>query len=146
MGRALKNPPHADETLSLVGSPADAAVVGNKIAGVTEQIRAVGMQMGGMCFKVLGMSGLDFTFKITANEDTTVQNYRVYFLIYVVDQGGGLFASTLVWRGPSGDISTGTIHGSGSLTHSNGTINGESGVGSWGNVFVFWSNPNITIS
>lgn len=146
MGRALKNTPPADETLSLAGSPADAAVVGNKIAGVTEQISAVGRQVGGMCFNVLGMNGVDFTFKITANEDTTVQNYRVYFLIYVVDQGGGLFASTLVWRGPSGDISTGTIHGSGSLTHSNGTITGESGVGSWGNVFVFWSNTNITIS
>lgn len=147
MGRVLKNPPPpADETLSLVGSPADAAVVGNKIAGVTEQISAVGRQVGGLCSNVLGMSGTKFTFKITANEDTTVQNYRVYFLIYVVDQGGGLFASTLVWRGPSGDISTGTIHGSGSLTHSNGTINGESGVGSWGDVFVFWSSPNITIS
>lgn len=146
MGRVLKNPPPADETLSLAGSPADAAVVGNRIAGVTEQTRAVGMQMGGMCFKVLGMSGTKFTFKITANEDTTPQYYRIHFLIYVIDQNGGLFASTLVWRGPSRDISTDTIHGSGSLTHSNGTITGESGGGSWGLVFVFWSSPNITIS
>lgn len=121
-------------------------MVGNKITGVTEQIRAVGMQMGGMCFKVLGMSGTNFTFKITANEDTTPQYYRIHFLIYVIGQNGDLFASTLVWRGPSGDISTGTIHGSGSLTHSNGTVTGKSNVGSWGSVFVFWSNPNITIS
>lgn len=147
MGNVIKGSyPPPDETLTQNGVAADAAVVGNKIAGVTEQISAIGRQVGGLCSNVLGMSGVDFTFKITANEDTTVQNYRVYFLIYVVDQGGGLFASTLVWRGPSGDISTGTIHGSGSLTHSNGTITGKSNVGSWGNVFVFWSNTNITIS
>lgn len=146
MGRVLKNPPPVDETLSLAGSPADAAVVGDKIAGVTEQISAIGRQVGGLCSNVLGMSGTNFTFKITANEDTTTQHYRIYFLIYVIGQNGDLFASTLVWRGPSGDISTNTIHGSGSLTHSNGTITGESGVGSWGRVFVFWSTPNITIS
>lgn len=123
-------------------------MVGNKIAGVTEQISAVGRQVGGLCFKVLGMSGsgLDFTFKITANEDTTAQYYRKYFLIYVIGQDGGLFASTLVWRGPNGDISTDIIHGSGSMTHSNGTITGKSDVSSLGDVFVFWSTPSITIS
>lgn len=123
-------------------------MVGNKIAGVTEQISAIGRQVGGLCFKVFDMSGsgLDFTFKITANEDTTAQYYRRYFLIYVIGQDGGLFATTLVWRGPSGGISTDTIHGSGSLTHSNGTITGKTDVSSWGNVFVFWSSPNITIS
>lgn len=146
MGRVLKNPPPADETLSLAGSPADAAVVGNKIAGVTEQISAVGMQMGGMCFKVLGMSGLDFAFKITANEDTTEQYYRRYFLVYVIDQSAGCFAFTLVWKGYNNDIVTHTLHGSGSVTHSNGVISGKSDEGSWGDVFVFWSTPSITIS
>ena len=146
MGRVLKNTPPADETLSLTGSPADAAVVGNKIAGVTEQISAVGMQMGGMCFKVLGMNVNDFSFRITANEDTTTQYYRRYFLVYVIDQSAGCFAFTLVWKGYNNDIATRTLHGSGSVTHSNGVISGKSDEGSWGDVFVFWSTPNITIS
>lgn len=121
-------------------------MVGNKITGVTEQISAVGMQMGGMCFKVLGMSGSNFTFKITANEDTTGQYYRRYFLVYVIDQSAGCFAFTLVWKGYNNDIVTRTLHGSGSVTHSNGVISGKSDEGSWGNVFVFWSTPSITIS
>lgn len=121
-------------------------MVGNKIAGVTEQIRAVGMQMGGMCFKVLGMSGNDFSFRITANEDTTEQYYRRYFLVYVIDQSAGCFAFTLVWKGYNNDISVSTLHGSGSVTHSNGVISGKSDEGSWGDVFVFWSTPSITIS
>ena len=147
MGRVLKNPPPtADETLSLAGSPADAAVVGNKIAGVIEQISAVGRQVGGMCFNVLSMNGTNFTFKITANEDTTGQYYRRYFLVYVIDQSAGCFAFTLVWKGYNNDIVTHTLHGSGSATHSNGVISGKSDEGSWGDVFVFWSTPSITIS
>lgn len=130
----------------MAGSPADAAVVGNKIAGVTEQISAIGRQLGDMRYAVLGQNGLDFSFKITANEDTTGQYYRRYFLVYVIDQSAGCFAFTLVWKGYNNNIVTHTLHGSGSVTHSNGVISGKSDEGSWGDVFVFWSTPNITIS
>lgn len=121
-------------------------MVGNKIAGVTEQINAVGRQLGDMCYAVLGQYNTDFSFKITANEDTTTQYYRRYFLVYIIDQNAGCFAFTLVWKGYNNDIVTHTLHGSGSVTHSNGVISGKSDEGSWGNVFVFWSTPNITIS
>ena len=130
----------------MAGSPADAAVVGNKITGVTEQIGAVSRQLGDMRYAVLGMNVNDFSFRITANEDTTGQYYRRYFLVYVIDQSAGCFAFTLVWKGYNNDIVTHTLHGSGSVTHSNGVISGKSDAGSWGNVFVFWSTPNITIS
>ena len=121
-------------------------MVGNKIAGVTEQISAVGWQLGDMRYAVLGQNERDFSFRITANEDTTGQYYRRYFLVYVIDQGAGCFAFTLVWKGYNNEISVGTLHGSGNVTHSNGVVSGKSDAGSWGNVFVFWSTPNITIS
>nr|DAH43545.1 MAG TPA: hypothetical protein [Caudoviricetes sp.] len=102
--------------------------------------------MGDMRYAVLGQNVNDFSFRITANEDTTGQYYRRYFLVYIIDQSAGCFAFTLVWKGYNNDIATHTLHGSGSVTHSNGVISGKSDEGSWGNVFVFWSTPNITIS
>ena len=92
------------------------------------------------------MNGSDSAFHITANEDTSGQYYRQYFIVYMIGQNGGLFAFTLVWRGPSGSISTGTIHGSGTVSHSNGTISCHTNEGSWGTTYVLWGNPNLTVS
>lgn len=94
----------------------------------------------------MGYDGSTTIFKIKMNDNTNEQYYRQYFIIFMVDQGSNLFASTLVWRGYSGEISTSTFHGSGSITHSNGTITLKTNTGSWGRTFVFWAGKNIQLT
>lgn len=91
------------------------------------------------------MNNHDSSFHITTNEDTTGLYYRQYFIVYTIGQNGKLFAFTLVWKGPNRSISTETIHGSGSVSHSNGIISCHTD-DSWGIIYVLWSNSNLTVS
>lgn len=138
--------PPPDSSLTVSGKAADAKVVGDKFFALNNSITNLSNGLGGIQWHSIYMNDSDSAFHITANEDTTGQYYRQYFIVYMIDQGGGLFAFTLVWRGPSGSISTGTIHGSGSVSHSNGTISCHTNSGSWGTTYVLWGNPNLTVS
>lgn len=139
--------PPPDSSLTVSGKAADAKVVGDKINSLNNSIANLSNGLGRIQWHNLYMNGSDSAFHITANEDTTGKYYRQYFIVYMIDQGGSLFAFTLVWRGPSGSISTGTIHGSGTVSHSNGTISCHTNTGGgWGTTYVLWGNPNLTVS
>lgn len=152
--------PPPDSSLTISGKAADAKVVGDKITSLSNSIDTINNSiistnntltnlsngLGGIRWHNIYMNDHDSSFCITANEDTTGQYYRQYFIVYMIDQSGSLFCFTLVWRGPSGSISVGTIHGSGTVSHSNGTISCHTNTGGWGVTYVLWGNPNLTIS